>query len=293
MSGPQPVRVINREKTQLVIVGVGGTGGYVLQQTARLLYGLKAQGQPVPPVLLIDGDTVEEKNLLRQYFLPQDVGRKKADVLAERYGTAYGLDIGSFPNYANEGTPMVPPQRARRSRTFEEARESGALIEEGSVVVGCVDNAATRRLLHERLGSMDHVVYIDSGNSAVAPPEDPEHVDRYGLAAWRSRGWEGQVVAGVRLAGRWVIPFAGEVFPDLLEVLSDEDKIPGDPSCQVVAQSNPQRLMTNLMAATAVMAYLHTLLAEGVLLHHKTFFDARAGWIRSDPAVGAMLEVSA
>lgn len=291
-SAPQPVRVIVRDETQLVIVGVGGTGGYVLQQAARLLYGLKAQGQPVPPLLLIDGDTVEEKNLLRQYFLPQDVGRKKADVLAERYGTAYGLDIGSYPHYVNEETMLVPPQRSR-SRSFVEAREGGTLLEEGCVVVGCVDNAATRRVLHERLGAMDHVVYVDSGNSAATPPEDPEHVDRYQLAAWRSRGWEGQVVAGVRYDGRWIVPFAGEVFPDLLEVLGDEDKIPGDPSCQVVAQSNPQRLMTNLMAATAVMGYLHPLIAEGVLLHHRTLFDARAGWIRSDSAVDAMLEVSA
>ncbi|KPV40380.1 ThiF family adenylyltransferase, partial [Alicyclobacillus ferrooxydans] len=91
-----PVRVIDPEKTRLVLIGVGGTGGYVLQQVARLLYSLREQGRRIPSVLLFDGDVVEQKNLLRQYFLEQDIGRKKAEVLAERYSRAYGIDIAAY-----------------------------------------------------------------------------------------------------------------------------------------------------------------------------------------------------
>jgi hypothetical protein len=116
-----------------------------LQQLARLLYGLKAEreearaaptlygdGLPhsVPEVLLCDGDTVASGNLRRQYFLPKDVNKKKALVLAERYGAAYGLAISAYPEY------LMPSTDFR------------ALVTEGSLVVGCVDNAATRRLLH-------------------------------------------------------------------------------------------------------------------------------------------------
>lgn len=279
----KPVRVIDPADTQLVIVGVGGTGGYVLQQVARLIYGAKAQGRCAVPVLLIDGDTVEEKNLLRQYFLPQDVGRKKADVLAERYGRAYGLDIGSYPEYLTTEVNLAG----------DRAWHNG-LVREGAVVVGCVDNAGTRRLLHDKLHAYKHVVYLDSGNSAVPLPEDPAHLDRYGLAGIKASGWEGQVVCGVRHNGRSVVPFPGEVFPDLLEVVEDADKVPGDPgfACGHVVVSNPQRLMTNLMAATAVLSYLHTLLSDGTLLNHRTFFDARRGYVRSDSAIDAMLEVS-
>jgi hypothetical protein len=71
MPAPKPVRVIDPHRTQLVIVGVGGTGLYVLQQAARLLYGLRVLGRRVPEVLLIDGDVVEPKNLVRDYFLEQ------------------------------------------------------------------------------------------------------------------------------------------------------------------------------------------------------------------------------
>ncbi|MCL6445132.1 MAG: ThiF family adenylyltransferase [Alicyclobacillus sp.] len=267
----KPVRVVDPVHTRLILVGVGGTGGYVLQQAARLLYALKEQGRSVPSVLLIDGDVVEEKNLLRQYFLPQDVGRKKASVLAERYSRAYGLDIAAYPEYLTRDTDF---------------RHIG--IMDGSLVVGCVDNGSTRRILHERLHELSHAVYIDSGNSAVTVPDDPEHVDRYQLAKIKDSGWEGQVVVGVRIRGEDVLPFPGEVFPDLIE----EDKLPTEVSCGEVVVSNPQRLMTNLMAATTVLMYLHTLLVDGTLLHHRTFFEARRGWMRSEAAIDQLLEVS-
>ncbi len=65
-----PIRVLDPEKTTLVIIGVGGTGGYVLQQVARLLYALQAQGSAVPDVWLVDGDVVEEKNCFGNIFSP-------------------------------------------------------------------------------------------------------------------------------------------------------------------------------------------------------------------------------
>lgn len=266
-----PVRVIDPEKTQLVLIGVGGTGGYVLQQAARLLYSLKEQGRYVPSILLIDGDAVETKNLLRQYFLPQDVGKKKADVLAERYSKAYALDIGAYSEYVAQGTDL-----------------SQIGISDGALVIGCVDNGSTRRILHEKLHQLRHVVYIDAGNSAVNVPDDPEHVDRYQLSRIKNSGWEGQVVVGVRSNGEDTLPFPGEVFPDLIE----EDQLPTEASCGEVVVSNPQRLMTNLMAATTVLMYLHTLLVDGTILHHRTFFEARQGWLRSEAAIDQLLEVS-
>jgi hypothetical protein len=272
---------VDPQRANLVIVGVGGTGGYVLQQVARLVYGLEQSRERgrAPRIVLVDGYVVEESNLLRQYFLPRDVGRNKADVLAERYGRAYGLDIGSFSDY-------IGPYN------IGSFRRSEGLACEGSIIVGCVDNAATRALLHEEMESYRHVVYIDSGNNSIEVPDDPEHLDRYGLSRVRNSGWEGQVVAGVRFNAQTVIPMPADVFPDLLRIDDDQDRLPTDVDCAGIAATNPQRLMTNLMAATCVLMYLHTLLSEGVLIHHRTFFDARSGYIRSDPAIDVMLEAS-
>lgn len=167
MAKHKPVRVLDPARSQLTIVGCGGTGGALLPQAARLLYGLKElrRGvtpplfgeQPpdgVPKVLLVDGDEVERKNLFRQNFLANDLNRPKALVLAERYGAAFGLEVAAYPRYVNAATDFT------------------ALIPEGGVVVGCVDNAKTRRLLHDRLSRYSDVVYVDAGNAGVDLPED-------------------------------------------------------------------------------------------------------------------------
>ena len=49
-------------------------------------------------LVLIDGDTLEEKNLDRQLFSPGQIGRKKADALKEVYGIS-----ASVCSYFNSG----------------------------------------------------------------------------------------------------------------------------------------------------------------------------------------------
>ena len=50
-------------------------------------------------ILVCDGDVVEEKNLIRQNFVEQDVGRNKAQVLAERYSAAFGIECEYIPRF--------------------------------------------------------------------------------------------------------------------------------------------------------------------------------------------------
>lgn len=286
---PTPVRVLDPANTRVVLFGVGGTGGYCLQQLARLLYGLKAEREeswvaptlahrareepePVPDVLLVDGDEISEANLRRQYFLSQDVRKNKALVLSQRYGAAYGLNISAYPKYLEPGTDF------------------NALVPEGSLVVGCVDNAATRRLLHERLSSYQDVVYLDAGNAAVELPEDGP-LDRKERLRIRDSGWEGQVLCGVRRRGETVVPFPAEQIPDLVE--DDGELLPSEVPCGQVVVSNPQRALTNTWAAITLHSYLTDLLTHGTLLHRMTLFCARRGYAKSYPALEVMGEVAA
>lgn len=291
MADAKPVAVMDPANTQLTIVGVGGTGGFLAANAARLLWGLKQQraaahaepplahpafgGPPpedVPDVLLVDGDLVERKNVVRQDFRPSDVGRPKALVLAERM-SPYALTVSAYPRYLNRGTPF---------------RE---LVPEGAVVVGCIDNAATRRVLHERLSRYRDVVYLDAGNGAVRPlGEDATRAD---ASRQRESGWSGQVVCGVRRRGETIIPFPGEVMPDLLEGEGPEDMVPDEVPCHAVVESQPQRFLTNLRAATVLAEYLGPLLTDGHLLHARTFFDARRGYAKSYPAIDELDEVAA
>lgn len=283
-----PIRVLDPQKTTVIVVGLGGTGGYVLQQAARLLYALHAQGRVAPDVWLVDGDAVEERNLLRQSFLPVDIGQNKAEVLAKRYSLAYGLHIAAAGTYLTSETRLrelvCGPPRPYQSHDDIAKGET-------PIVVGCVDNAPTRRILHEQLQTWENVVYVDAGNGSVTMPDDAALVDRYQLAKIKDSGWDGQVVAGVRRQGKDVLPFPGEVFPDLI-MPDDDERLPTEIRCGEVVVDHPQRFMTNLTAATCVLQYLHTLLADGTLLHHRTFFNARAGFVRSEKAVDHVLEVA-
>ena len=73
---------------KIVMLGAGGTGGHIAPHLYRLLYALD---RPVR-FIICDGDVVEQKNLVRQNFIPADLGENKAQVLAERYSTVFGME---------------------------------------------------------------------------------------------------------------------------------------------------------------------------------------------------------
>jgi hypothetical protein len=273
-------------RTTVALVGCGGTGGIVLKELCRLLYGLKEArrgateplfGGPepdgVPPLVVIDGDSVERKNLLRQNFVPADVRGKKATVLASRYAAAFGLEVSAYPRYLNADTRLPN------------------LIPDRSVVVGCVDNAATRALLHDKLSDYHNVVYVDSGNGGVELPEGGGHPTRAERKRLRDSGWSGQVLCGVRKDGETILALPADRHPDLLA--PGDEHHPEEVPCGQVVATLPQRHLTNLLAATVVMGFLTPLLADGTILHAEAFFDARRGYVASYPALDEMEEVAA
>ncbi|MDN5698328.1 MAG: hypothetical protein L0G70_10195, partial [Rubrobacter sp.] len=225
-----------------------------------------------PPVLVIEGGEVSERNILRQGYLPQDAGRNKALVLSERYSAAYGLAINAYPHYLGHDT------------------EISDLVCDGAVVVGCVDNAASRKVLDEKLREFENIVYLDSGNGAVAVPDGEESPSASQYREIREGGWDGQVTLGARKGAETILPFPADVFPELVEVEDPDDRHPETIPCGEVTASAPQRMLTNLMAANVVLSYLYPLLTEGVVLNCRSVFDARQGYIRSTPAMDELEE---
>ena len=288
MSGKtKPVKVMNPARTRVVIFGVGGTGAYVTQSVLRLLYSIRQANrettalaggslpQQIPEVLLVEGGEVSDRNILRQGYLPQDAGRNKALVLSERYGAAYGMVVNAYPHYLAEDTPIEN------------------LLCDGAVVVGCVDNASTRKLLHEKLYEAENIVYLDSGNGAVPMPAPDAQIGKQERIALRESGWDGQVVCGARKDGETILPFPADTFPSLIEVEDADDRHPEEIPCNELAASAPQRMPTNLVAANVVLTYLTTLLTEGTVLNCRSLFDARQGYVRSTPAVDERDELAA
>ena len=126
----QPFRY-EREAT-IVLVGCGGTGGFLAEAVCRLLIGRQAQ------LYLVDMDRVEPHNVARQAFDRSEVGRFKAEVLAQRLSRRFGRDIG----YS-----VLPYDRDLHAQVFDHPRSRLNLL------LGCVDNAAGRRAIAEKMGA--------------------------------------------------------------------------------------------------------------------------------------------
>ena len=120
-------------KQTIRVVGCGGTGGFVAEGLARLL-------PPEWEIDLQDFDRVEERNLLRQNFFAQDLGRFKSEALAERLSNNYRRAIGYY---------VIPYS--------DDAHEFGR---SGDIIIGCVDNAAARRAISKSSTGW----WIDAGN---------------------------------------------------------------------------------------------------------------------------------
>jgi len=128
---------------KIVIIGVGGTGGWLVPHAARLVKRLG-----VGSLALADGDCVERKNLGRQNFVESDLGQNKAIALAQRYAGAFGLPIRAIPGMLEDvcGLTRQAPQ----------------------IVCGCVDKHKARRTIAEYMANASETVWIDAGNETVA-----------------------------------------------------------------------------------------------------------------------------
>jgi PRTRC genetic system ThiF family protein len=129
----------------VVIVGCGGTGGFVAAGVCRLLHGREAR------ITLVDYDRVEPHNLFRQAFYEGDVGQFKAQVLAERLARNYGREIG----YS-----VYPWTQESHQGLFRYGT--------GGLILGCVDNPAARHAIAEGY-SDEYSYYTPSGNLQMCP----------------------------------------------------------------------------------------------------------------------------
>lgn len=261
----------------IVQVGTGGTGGYLVQHIAQLLGTSKTPASYV----IVDPDIIEEKNLGNQLFLSEEVGLRKADVLANRYSAAYGIDIGSYSESFIESVDELKKLFSTEYlRAMDSFTRSPLFL---PIVIGCVDNHFTRKILHEFYLATKPCVYIDAGNESTKVPSDwqvrpksnwtPDEIEQF-----NDSGWSGQVVIGAKFNSYEQKP-AAEVFPD---ILTDDDHIrPSELSCTELSASDPQRLVVNKFAALIILNALTEIVEEATISTHLTFFHAKKGYMRS------------
>ena len=139
----------------IVVVGVGGTGGFLAEALCRLVTGRREN------ILLIDHDIVEPHNLLRQNFSKPDIGRHKSQVLAERLASTFGRPIG----YINE--PFTYEMFRNQPMNLGDRNEFMYRSARPDIIIGCVDNAKAREEIAKAINdkSKPHTPWIvDTGN---------------------------------------------------------------------------------------------------------------------------------
>jgi len=209
-----------KKPLKIKVIGTGGIGLCVLPTLARYL---NYNGEKFPDVQLslIDGDHFEERNRERQDFV--EVGQK-ATMTAEKYRNEFPrLMFFDHPVYVADHNVIQ-------------------LVREGDIVLLCVDNHKTRKLISERAEELNNVIVISGGNDLT----------------------DGNVLVHIRRDGKNVTPPLASAFHP--EIADPKDKHPGEveeaKGCQVVAVSEPQLLFTNNLIAANMLAFLHNVLDE-------------------------------
>lgn len=235
---------------KIVVLGAGGTGGYLIPHLYRIAFADSARTYRI---IICDGDIVEEKNLIRQNFVKQDIGKNKAAVLAERYAGAFGIECEYIPEYIESEERLKALIRPNFRKTYRNNVPETQRV----ILIGCVDNNKSRALCHKVFYEAENLIYIDSGNGKNT----------------------GQVVCGVRQNGRTAYKPIGTLYPD---ILNTEDKFPTELSCAERAVSAPQSITVNLTAATAVTSFLYELLVNGELNTRYVTFSSSLIAVRAE-----------
>ncbi|MFE7064201.1 ThiF family adenylyltransferase [Sutcliffiella sp. NPDC057660] len=269
----------NRKTLYPVIVqlGVGGTGSNVAQQLTQMLmmYGKNSI------YCLADFDTIEKKNIGNQLFVESNIGKKKADILAKRYSHAYGIQIHSYTKGYVEDVDTL-----KSLFNTDYINYTGSEVRVLPILLGCVDNNYTRKICHQLFEKVPNLLYIDSGNEHAVVPSDfrtrpKEEWTEDEVRAYHESGWTGQVCAGLKIGGKVILEPVASRYTEILE---DNDEIkPSLLSCEELSASDPQRLMTNKMAALAMCSYLSELFECGTISKSLTVFHASKGFMKSEP----------
>lgn len=214
---------MKRLKYQIFVIGAGGTGTYLLKELSRYLQG-GVHSEDIEGLYILDGDTVEEKNLSRQAFDEEDVGRNKAVCMADILNSAFSLSWRSYPEYLTE--------KEQLKRLF---KADTAGVSYMPVIIGCVDNHGCRILLEELFDELPSVAYLDSANEFYA----------------------GESVFAYRAEGVLVSPYRSYYFPEIKE---NDTRNRTEISCEELNNVAPQHISTNMLAGQVLLSEVCALL---------------------------------
>lgn len=251
------------DNVQFVLVGCGGIGAYMAQHIGRLMRVIYDNGQGAN-FTLVDPDIVEEKNLGRQLFCDAEVGQRKAEALARRYGPAWGLNTMVYVDEYSESQVLG---------------NSTDLI----VLVGCVDNAKARGVLHQTLAHNPESVFMGPPKVWWLDCGNLKDTGRVMLGtAFQPEQCESAFIEPGKVA---VLPSPALQYPSLLIPGKDErstvDGQRSDLSCADLQAANLQSLNINAAIAVQAADMLTRLLITHDLKRYQCAVNLASGSVKS------------
>jgi PRTRC genetic system ThiF family protein len=255
------------DRLKIYLVGAGGTGSYAAHHIARLAFELKETGRAVD-LIIVDPDRVERGNIPRSNFSQAEIGRFKAQTLAERLTAAWGLEIGYVNEKLDYELHVKPNHDSHRQMT---------------VFVGCVDNHLARREIHRSVEAAERYISNDAPNT------------------WWIDGGNGKFSGQVLIGSTVKKCFAEDYFtsraickklpaPSLLhpELLEIEKQIPARRnetarrlSCPELVRLGEQSLNVNSRVAVEINEMLTQFLLMNNLRRVAAYFDLESGTSRA------------
>ena len=236
-----------------MIVGAGGTGGFLAETLCRLLTGRNDS------IVLVDHDIVEPHNLLRQNFTRRDLGKLKSRALAERLSGQFDRPVGYIPE----------PFRAEHA-SFKFRRglsDDSSLNGRPDLIIGCVDNAEARREIAAALDDRTPAIpwIMDAGNGRnwgqILIGNDPADA-----------GYANAFASGVC----YRLPAPTVQRPDLLTFVPEE---PPDTDCAAAMDLTDQDPTINQMMAAGAAQVVRRMLA-GTCPFMALYIDMEVGSIQ-------------
>jgi len=228
------------------VIGLGGVGSIVARYAAVFLASL----QQNCVLTLVDGDKFEPSNASRMLFGKHG---NKAGVVRKEL----------LPRFKESRLAMVD------WREYVTDENIGEIIHEGNIVILCVDNHTTRKLVNDHCAKLRNICLISGGNDGVGK-------DSSGSVR---RGTYGNVQIYVRRGGKDLTNSLRDFHP---EIADPKDKHPGDLNCTELVVSTPQILFSNLAVASGMLNTL-LLYLSGIMPYSELGFDIAQG--RMWPAV--------
>jgi len=214
------------EKINVKVIGLGGIGSIVCEGLSRFLNFEKSLVH-YPLVTLVDGDKYETKNFVRQNFVTE--GSNKAE-------TKKGELKERFKNIIYGGVP-----------TFVTKENVSEIIKEKDVVMLCVDNHKTRKVVSDHCSQLKDITLISGGNELE----------------------DGNVQIFIKKEGEKLLPNLTDYHKELE---NPADKSPDEMSCEELSKTEPQLYFTNLMAASYMCTAFYNVW-KGRLDYSEVYFD--------------------